>query len=77
MPEKAGVMKGEEEEVGKMRGKSKHLPTLMGLGSTPCCRNQTETVVFARLASGVNHVTFFGLLVLFQFVFQTVLATEC
>lgn len=67
-------MKGEEEEVGKMRGKSKHLRTLMGLGSIPRCRNQTETLVFARSASSG---TFVGILVLFRFVFQTVLATEC
>lgn len=77
VPEKAEVMKGEEEEVGKMRGKSKHLRTLMGLGSIPRRRNQTETVVFARSVSGVNHVTLFGILVLFRFVFQTVLSTEC
>lgn len=70
-------MKGEEEEVGMMGGKSKQLCALMPLGSIPRCRNQTEAVVLARSASGVNRVTVFGSLVGLRLVFQTVLATEC
>lgn len=50
-----------DERGGRGGGKSKHLRTLMGLGSIPCCRNQTETVAVGRSASGVNHVTLFGI----------------
>lgn len=59
LPEKAEVMKGEEEEVGKTRGKSRYRCTPMGLGSVPRCRNLTETIVFPSSASDVNHVTIF------------------
>lgn len=47
-----------DERGGRGGGKSKHLRTLMGLGSI---RNQTATVAVGRSASGVNHVTLFGI----------------